>query len=56
MVFGPAGNRQFVGVEAAPAAPKIMPEGGGLRPPPSGIVFGAGGAATTPKIDELQPA
>ncbi len=45
MVFGPAGTPRFVGAWAAPAAPKTMPKGRGLRPPPSGMVFGAAGAA-----------
>ncbi len=36
------------GVWAAPADPKTIPEGWGLRPPPYGMVFGAAGAAQTP--------
>ncbi len=47
MVFGPAGNRRFFGVWAAPAAPKTIPEGGGRSPPPFGMVFGAAAAAQT---------
>ena len=43
-------------VWAAPATPKTIPEGGGLRPPPSGMVFGAAGSAQIPKIDDLRPA
>ncbi len=49
MVFGPAGNRQFL--VAAPAAPKPMEKVGAKPPPPSGMVVGAAGAAQTTKID-----
>ncbi len=71
MVFGPAGNRRLgflihgfwagrksstFGVWAAPAAPKAIPEGGGLRPPFFGTFFGAAGAAPTPQIDDFRPA
>jgi hypothetical protein len=56
MLFGQAGNRRFWGVWAASAAPKIIPEGGGLRPRPSGMVFGAAGAAHIPKIIDFRPA
>jgi hypothetical protein len=43
-------------VRVAPAAPNTIPEGGGgLRPPPSGMVFGATGAAQTPNIDDFRP-
>ncbi len=31
----------ILGVWPAPATPKTIPEGGGLRPTPSGMVFGA---------------
>ncbi len=55
MVVGPAGNRSLLGVWAAPAAPKTIPEGGGLRPPPSAVVLGAAGAAQTPKIGDCRP-
>ena len=37
------------GAYAAPAAPKTIPGGEGLRAPPLGIVFWAAGAAQTPK-------
>ncbi len=53
MVLGPAGNRRFLGVWAAPAAPKTIPKGGGRNPPPSGIIFGA---ARTPKFEDFRPA
>ncbi len=37
-----AGRKSSIlGVWLAPAAPKTIPEGGGLRPPPFGMVFGA---------------
>ncbi len=36
--------------------PKTIPEGGGLRPPPFGMVVGAAGAAQTPKLDDFRPA
>ncbi len=48
MVLGPVGNRRFL--------TKTIPEGGGLRPPPSGMVFGAAGTAQTPNIDDFRPA
>jgi hypothetical protein len=52
-----AGRESLIfGVWAAPAAPKTIPKGGGLRPPPSGMVLGAAGAAQTPKIDDIRPA
>jgi hypothetical protein len=38
---------------AVPAAQQIIPGGGGLRPPPFGMVFGA---SQTPNIDDLRPA
>ena len=34
-----------------PGGPRTILEGGGLRPPPFGMVFGAPGAVQTPKID-----
>jgi hypothetical protein len=40
------------GIWAAPAAPKTMPKGGELRPPPFGMVLGAAGAAQTPEIGD----
>ncbi len=43
-------------VWAAPAAPETIPEGGERRPPPFGMVFGAAGAAQTPKINDSWPA
>ena len=55
MVLGPAGNRRFVGVWAAPAAPKTHSKRwGGLAPPPSGMVGGAAGAAQTPRDRERE--
>jgi hypothetical protein len=39
-----------------PAGPKTIPKGEGLRPPLFGMVFGAAGAAQTPKIDDVRPA
>ncbi len=52
-----AGRKSSIfGVWAAPAAPKTIPKGGGLRPPPFGMVFGASGAAQTPNIDDSRPA
>ncbi len=47
---------QIFAVWAVLAAPKTIPKGGGARPPPSGIVFGASGAAQTRKIDDFRPA
>jgi hypothetical protein len=44
------------GVWAASAAPKTIPDGGGRRPPPFGIVFGAARATQTPNIDDFRPA
>ncbi len=44
------------GVWVAPAASKTIPEAGGRSPPPFGMVFGAAGAAQTPKIDDFRPA
>ena len=41
---------------AAPAASKTNPKGGGRSPLSSGMVFGAAGAAQTPKIDDCRPA
>jgi hypothetical protein len=43
-------------VWAAPATPKNIPGGGGLHPPPFGMVLGVAGAAQTPKSVDLQPA
>ncbi len=34
----------------------IISEGGGRTAPPSGMVFGAAGAAQTPNIDDFRPA
>ncbi len=56
MVLGPAGDRRFVRVWAAPAALKTFPEGVGLRPPPSGVFFGSAGAVQTPKVGDFRPA
>ena len=42
------------GVWAASAAPKTIPRGWGRSPPPFGMVFGAAGAAQTPKIDDFR--
>ena len=39
----------ILGVSSAPAVQKTIPEGGGRRPPPVGMVFGAAGAAQTPQ-------
>ncbi len=55
MVFGPAGNRRFWGW-GGPGGPKNNSRKWGVRPPPSGMVFGAAGAAQTPKIDDFRPA
>jgi hypothetical protein len=43
--FGAGRQSSILGVWAAPAAPKTIPEGGGLRPPPFGLVVEAAGAA-----------
>jgi hypothetical protein len=43
------------GVWAAPGAPETIPKGGGLRPPPFGMVSEATGAAQTSKIDVCRP-
>ncbi len=52
-----AGRRSVIfGVWAAPAAPKTIPEGGGLRPPPFGMLLGAAAVARTLKIDDFRPA
>jgi hypothetical protein len=56
MVFGPAGNRPLLGVWAAPAAQKNLPEGEGLRPTPFRRVFGAAWAAQTQQIGDFRPA
>ncbi len=58
LIHGFGAGRQSIIFEvlAAPAARKPIPEGGGLRPPPFGIVCWAAGAAQTPKIDDLLPA
>jgi hypothetical protein len=49
-----AGQKSLIfWVWAAPAAPNTIPEGGGLRPPPS---WGAAGAGQTPNIDDFRPA
>ena len=46
----------ILGVWAAPAAAKTIPEGGGASPPPSGSFFWAAGAAQTPKINDFRAA
>jgi hypothetical protein len=52
-----AGRESLIfGVWAASASPKTIPEGGGRSPPPSGMVFGAAGAAQTPQIGDFRPA
>ncbi len=48
-IFGSGRKSAIFWVWAAPAAPNTIPEGWGLRPPPSGKVFWAAGAAKTPK-------
>ncbi len=53
--FGAGRKSTNFGVWAAPAAPQTLPQGGVLRPP-SGMVFGAAGAAQTPNIDDFRPA
>ncbi len=52
LIYGFWAGRQspIFEVWAAPAATKTIPEGGGLRPPPSGMVFGAARAAQTPSV------
>ena len=52
----PAGNRRFLGVWRAPAAPNTIPEDGGRGPPPFGMVVGLAGAAQAPDIDDFRPA
>jgi len=42
----------ILGVWAAPAAQKTIPNGGGFRPPPFGRVVGVAGAAQSPNTDE----
>ena len=57
MVLGPAGNRIFFAVWAAPAAPNTIPEGGGAEALHLLEGFwGAAGAAETPQIDDFRPA
>ncbi len=55
MFFGAGRKSSILGVWAAVAAPNTIPEGEGLRPPPFGMVWGAAGAAQTPKIVDLRP-
>ncbi len=57
MVLGRPKIVDFWGL-AAPAAPKTISEGGGLRPSPFtfGMVAVAAGAARTPTIDDSRPA
>ena len=52
--FGAGKKSPICVVWAAPAAPKPISKGGGRSPPPSGMVFGAAGAAQTPKIDAFR--
>ena len=41
---------------AGPGARETLSKGGGLRPPPFGMVFEAAGAAQIPKIGDFRPA
>ncbi len=43
----------ILGIWAAPGALEILPKGGGRSAPPFGRVFGAPGAAQTPKVTDL---
>jgi hypothetical protein len=54
--LGPAGNRLCLGSERPRRPQKTIPEGGGLRPPPFGMVCGAVRASQTPKIGDCRPA
>ncbi len=54
--FGAGWKSSILGVWATPAAPKTIPEGGVLRPPPFGLVVGAAGAAQTQQIADFWPA
>ena len=56
MVFGPAGNRQFLGSGRPRRPQKPFQKVMGEAPPSSGIDFGATGAAQTPKIGDFRPA
>ncbi len=53
MVFWSIKNRRYLVSGRPRGAPETIPKGGGLRPPPLGMVSGAPGAAQTPTIDDV---
>ena len=54
--YWPQSDRKSSIMGAAPAAPKPIGKGGGLRPPPFPGGFGTAGAPQTPEIEDFRPA
>ncbi len=57
MLFWAGPKHHFWGAGRPRRPPETIPKvEGGFAPPPSGMVFGAAGAAPTPQIDDFRPA